>query len=77
MPSTDDQTCVLARDGRPGARADSHGTWLHWLRGPTAGPAVLTWRPASPESGDLGLHPGSQVETVRSSSRLIFFAMRT
>jgi hypothetical protein len=39
MPSTDDQMCVLARDGRPLARADSHGTWLHWLRGPAAGSA--------------------------------------
>ena len=39
MPSTDDQMCVLARDGRPVAGADSHGTWLHWLRGPAAGSA--------------------------------------
>jgi hypothetical protein len=31
MPATDDQMCVLARDGRPVARADSHGTWLTWL----------------------------------------------
>jgi hypothetical protein len=31
MPSVDDQMCVLARDGRPVARADSHGTWLSWL----------------------------------------------
>jgi hypothetical protein len=35
MPATDDQMCVVARDGRPLARADSHGTWLQWLRGPT------------------------------------------
>jgi hypothetical protein len=34
MPATDDQMCVLARDGRPVARADSHGTWLRWLPGP-------------------------------------------
>jgi len=34
MPATDDQMCVLARDGRPVARADSHGTWLQWLGGP-------------------------------------------
>jgi hypothetical protein len=34
MPATDDQMCVLARDGRPVARADSHGTWLQWLRRP-------------------------------------------
>jgi hypothetical protein len=33
MPAVDDQMCVLARDGRPLARADSHGTWLSWLRG--------------------------------------------
>jgi hypothetical protein len=31
MPSVDDQMCVLARDGQPVARADSHGTWLSWL----------------------------------------------
>ena len=31
MPAVDDQMCVLARDGRPVARADSHGTWLSWL----------------------------------------------
>jgi hypothetical protein len=34
MPATDHQMCVLARDGRPVARADSHGTWLRWLPGP-------------------------------------------
>jgi hypothetical protein len=27
----DDQMTVLARDGRPLALADSHGTRLHWL----------------------------------------------
>jgi hypothetical protein len=31
MPAVDDQMCVLARDGRPIARADSHGAWLSWL----------------------------------------------
>jgi hypothetical protein len=31
MPAADDQMCVLARDGQPIARADSHGTWLEWL----------------------------------------------
>ena len=31
MPAVDDQMCVLARDGRPLARADSHGAWLDWL----------------------------------------------
>jgi hypothetical protein len=31
MPTVDDQMCVLARDGRPVACADSHGTWLNWL----------------------------------------------
>jgi hypothetical protein len=31
MPAVDDQMCVLARDGRALARADSHGTWLSWL----------------------------------------------
>ena len=31
MPATDDQMCVLARDGRPLAWADSHATRLHWL----------------------------------------------
>jgi hypothetical protein len=31
MPAMDDQMCVLARDGRPVARADSHGAWLSWL----------------------------------------------
>ena len=28
----DDLMCVLARDGRPIAFTDSHGTWLEWLR---------------------------------------------
>jgi hypothetical protein len=32
LPAVDDQMCVLARDGRPLASADSHGTWLNWLR---------------------------------------------
>jgi hypothetical protein len=27
----DGQTCVVARDGRPVATADSHGAWLRWL----------------------------------------------
>jgi hypothetical protein len=27
----DDQQCVLSRDGRPLAFADSHATWLQWL----------------------------------------------
>jgi hypothetical protein len=31
LPTVDDQMCVLARGGRPVARADSHGTWLSWL----------------------------------------------
>jgi hypothetical protein len=31
VPAVDDQTCVLARDGHPIARTDSHGTWLEWL----------------------------------------------
>ncbi len=31
MPAVDDQMCVLARDGRPLGRADSHGAWLSWL----------------------------------------------
>jgi hypothetical protein len=31
-PAHDDQMCVLARDGRPIAFADSHGAWLQWLR---------------------------------------------
>jgi hypothetical protein len=35
MPAADDQMCVLARDGQPLARADSHGTWLDWLPGPS------------------------------------------
>jgi hypothetical protein len=26
------QACVLARDGKPVALADSHGAWLQWLR---------------------------------------------
>jgi len=30
-PALDEQTCVLARDGRSLALADSHGTWLQWL----------------------------------------------
>ena len=30
-PSSDEQMTVLARDGRPLALADSHGTRLHWL----------------------------------------------
>jgi hypothetical protein len=29
-PAVDDQMHVLARDGRPVATADSHGTWVHW-----------------------------------------------
>jgi hypothetical protein len=29
-PAVDDQMYVLARDGRPVATADSHGTWVHW-----------------------------------------------
>jgi hypothetical protein len=33
-PVRDELQCVLARDGHPVARADSHGTWLHWLPGP-------------------------------------------
>ncbi len=28
----DELQCVLSRDGLPVARADSHGTWLHWLQ---------------------------------------------
>jgi hypothetical protein len=32
-PARDELRCVLARDGHPVARADSHGTWLHWLPG--------------------------------------------
>jgi hypothetical protein len=48
MPSTDDQMCVLARDGRAVARADSHGTWLHWFRGPTAGSASADLAPSKP-----------------------------
>ena len=31
MRALDDQMCVLARDGRAIATADSHGAWLHWL----------------------------------------------
>jgi hypothetical protein len=31
VPAVDDQMCVLARDGRPIALTDSHGTWLEWL----------------------------------------------
>jgi hypothetical protein len=34
MPAVDGQMCVLARDAAPVASADSHGTWLTWLRGP-------------------------------------------
>jgi len=34
MPADDDQMCVLARDGQPIARADSHGAWLNWLSDP-------------------------------------------
>ena len=30
-PAPDEQMCVIARDGRAIAFADSHGTWLHWL----------------------------------------------
>jgi hypothetical protein len=30
-PADDEQMTVVARDGRPLARADSHGTRLHWL----------------------------------------------
>ena len=30
-PSVDEQMTVLARDGRPVALADSHGTRLQWL----------------------------------------------
>ena len=30
-PVRDELQCVLARDGHPVARADSHGTWLSWL----------------------------------------------
>jgi hypothetical protein len=30
-PALDGQQCVLARDGRPIALADSHATWLQWL----------------------------------------------
>jgi hypothetical protein len=30
--SRDELLCALARDGHPLALADSHGTWLHWLR---------------------------------------------
>jgi hypothetical protein len=29
-PAVDDQMYALARDGRPVATADSHGTWVHW-----------------------------------------------
>jgi hypothetical protein len=28
----DEQMCVIARDGRAIALADSHGTWLQWLQ---------------------------------------------
>jgi hypothetical protein len=27
----DDLLCLVARDGRALAWADSHGTWLHWV----------------------------------------------
>jgi hypothetical protein len=37
MPAADDQMCVLAHDGQPVARADSHGTWLDWLPGSERG----------------------------------------
>jgi hypothetical protein len=30
-PADDELTCVVARDGRVLALADSHGTWLQWL----------------------------------------------
>ena len=30
-PTRDELLCVLARDGRGVALADSHGTWLQWL----------------------------------------------
>ena len=30
-PVPDEQMCVIARDGRAIAFADSHGTWLQWL----------------------------------------------
>jgi hypothetical protein len=30
-PALDEQMCVIARDGRAVAFADSHGTWLQWL----------------------------------------------
>ena len=30
-PARDGHTCVLARDGRGIAMADSHGTFLRWL----------------------------------------------
>jgi hypothetical protein len=31
VPVPDEQMSVLARDGHPIARTDSHGTWLQWL----------------------------------------------
>jgi hypothetical protein len=31
-PASDELACVLARDGRAIALADSHGKWLQWLR---------------------------------------------
>jgi len=34
LAAVDDQMCVLASGGMPVATADSHGTWLNWLRGP-------------------------------------------
>jgi hypothetical protein len=30
--ASDEQMCVIARDGRAIALADSHGTWLQWLQ---------------------------------------------
>ena len=33
-PAPDEQMCVIARDGRAIALADSHGTWLQWLHAP-------------------------------------------
>ena len=34
VPASDEQMCVIARDGRAIALADSHGTWLQWLHAP-------------------------------------------
>jgi hypothetical protein len=39
LPSADDQMCVLALDGLPVARADSHGAWLSWLPSAARGAA--------------------------------------